>query len=177
MQNALKIIGAVSRYTLAAVALMSFGQFFTLIGVSTQRAQELAGETLVRALLCGVVAAIWFYRAPKRDSIENALMRTQETKPQSPLEVAPQPGANITMGASGVFCTKCGSKNPDDAGFCYKCGKPIFVPDSNSPTMTDGQEPIPATHELAPEEPRDRKSWQATAIALGVARTDHAVRR
>jgi hypothetical protein len=25
-----------------------------------------------------------------------------------------------------MFCTKCGSQNPDDADFCFKCGKPLI---------------------------------------------------
>ena len=26
------------------------------------------------------------------------------------------------QGEIGMFCTKCGAKNPEDATFCYKCG-------------------------------------------------------
>ena len=26
------------------------------------------------------------------------------------------------QGEIGMFCTKCGAKNPEDAKFCYKCG-------------------------------------------------------
>lgn len=28
-----------------------------------------------------------------------------------------------------MFCMKCGVKLPDDAAFCYKCGKPVVLPD------------------------------------------------
>ncbi|WP_405076781.1 zinc-ribbon domain-containing protein, partial [Ligilactobacillus salivarius] len=27
----------------------------------------------------------------------------------------------------GMFCTKCGAKNPEDATFCYKCGNTLYV--------------------------------------------------
>ncbi len=27
-----------------------------------------------------------------------------------------------------MFCTKCGSHNPDDADFCHQCGKALFRP-------------------------------------------------
>lgn len=29
------------------------------------------------------------------------------------------------QGEIGMFCTKCGAKNPEDATFCYKCGNEI----------------------------------------------------
>ena len=31
-----------------------------------------------------------------------------------------------------MFCVKCGAENPDDAEFCFKCGKPAFRPQSTS---------------------------------------------
>lgn len=27
-----------------------------------------------------------------------------------------------------AFCVKCGSENPPDAGYCHKCGHPIYTP-------------------------------------------------
>lgn len=30
------------------------------------------------------------------------------------------------QGEIGMFCTKCGAKNPEDAKFCYKCGNEIY---------------------------------------------------
>ena len=30
------------------------------------------------------------------------------------------------QGEIGIFCTKCGAKNPEDAKFCYKCGNDIY---------------------------------------------------
>jgi len=27
-----------------------------------------------------------------------------------------------------VYCTSCGTKNPDDAQKCSKCGEPLYVP-------------------------------------------------
>lgn len=31
------------------------------------------------------------------------------------------------QGEIGMFCTKCGAKNPEDAKFCFKCGNEIYV--------------------------------------------------
>ena len=31
------------------------------------------------------------------------------------------------QGEIGMFCTKCGAKNPEDATFCYKCGNTLYV--------------------------------------------------
>ena len=30
------------------------------------------------------------------------------------------------QGEIGMFCTKCGAKNPEDATFCYKCGNEMY---------------------------------------------------
>lgn len=30
------------------------------------------------------------------------------------------------QGEIGMFCTKCGAKNPEDATFCYKCGSEMY---------------------------------------------------
>jgi formylglycine-generating enzyme required for sulfatase activity len=34
-----------------------------------------------------------------------------------------------------VFCIKCGAENPEDADFCYKCGKKLFRPNTNCPAV------------------------------------------
>ncbi len=76
-----------------------------------------------------------------------------------------------------MFCTKCGSRNPDDAEFCCKCGKPIVVPQSeDSEKLGLRQEAALAAQVPPPEEPRDQKSWQAIAVELGVASTDQTQR-
>lgn len=31
------------------------------------------------------------------------------------------------QGEIGMFCTKCGAKNPEDATFCYKCGNEMYA--------------------------------------------------
>jgi formylglycine-generating enzyme required for sulfatase activity len=36
---------------------------------------------------------------------------------------------------TNVFCIKCGTENPEDADFCYKCGKKLFRPDTNFPAV------------------------------------------
>ena len=33
---------------------------------------------------------------------------------------------NYFKGEQHMFCTKCGTKNPEDAKFCYKCGNEIY---------------------------------------------------
>ena len=35
------------------------------------------------------------------------------------------------QGEIGMFCTKCGAKNPEDATFCYKCGNEIYGTSDN----------------------------------------------
>jgi len=39
--------------------------------------------------------------------------------------VAPQAAVPVAHG--GPFCSKCGTQNPPDAGFCFKCGQRIVV--------------------------------------------------
>lgn len=35
-----------------------------------------------------------------------------------------------------MFCTKCGTKNPEDAKFCYKCGSEMYA-DKTKPIVED----------------------------------------
>lgn len=35
-----------------------------------------------------------------------------------------------------MFCTQCGSKNPEDARFCHKCGQSVWQPQELMPTPT-----------------------------------------
>ena len=35
------------------------------------------------------------------------------------------------QGEIGMFCTKCGAKNPEDATFCYKCGNEMYKTSDN----------------------------------------------
>ena len=36
-----------------------------------------------------------------------------------------------------MFCNKCGSKNPDDASFCHKCGVALWAETSPTPIVTE----------------------------------------
>lgn len=40
------------------------------------------------------------------------------------------------QGEIGMFCTKCGAKNPEDATFCYKCGSEMYA-DKTKPIVED----------------------------------------
>lgn len=42
-----------------------------------------------------------------------------------------------------MFCNACGARNPDDASFCGKCGKPLVRPSAAAPPPQDRQEPAP----------------------------------
>jgi tetratricopeptide (TPR) repeat protein len=80
---------AITRYFLAVVACVSLAQFLLLINISSPRAQRLAGETLGRAIISGVVAAIWFYRSRKRTSLAERQTQTvepRETRTPEPLQ-------------------------------------------------------------------------------------------
>lgn len=67
------VLGAITRYGLAAVALVSLAQFLLLINVGTEKANELAGETGGRAIVCGVIAAVWFYRHRRTQQLNQAV--------------------------------------------------------------------------------------------------------
>ena len=58
-------LGTVSRYALAAVSSISIAQFLLLLNVGTENAGRLAGQSLGRGVISGIVAAVWFYRARK----------------------------------------------------------------------------------------------------------------
>ncbi|MCR4913286.1 DUF805 domain-containing protein [Ligilactobacillus salivarius] len=42
-----------------------------------------------------------------------------------------------------MFCTKCGTKNPEDATFCYKCGNEMYT-DKTRPMVDDTTDEIVA---------------------------------
>jgi hypothetical protein len=60
------------------------------------------------------------YIGKKLVEIEDAATNQMPADPQP---AAPKPPAN-TLGA-GVYCSKCGAKNPISANFCESCGKPL----------------------------------------------------
>jgi hypothetical protein len=78
--------GLITRWVLAAVACWWFFAFLTGIGSSSDRVQELAGYALGKALLCGAIAAIWFYRARgEKQGKELGLALDSELKAGQPL--------------------------------------------------------------------------------------------
>ena len=48
------------------------------------------------------------------------------------------------MAASGVFCNKCGHKNPSGSNFCSSCGAPLDHPAGDDTTITL----VPGDHAL-----------------------------
>jgi TonB family protein len=98
---------------MVALACWWFFWFITLIGASSDNAQYLAGIALVKAIICGGAAGIWFYRATKakaakslteyslksRQFVPTQLERVipsseppQVTSTSEPLKVTPTPG-------------------------------------------------------------------------------------
>ena len=51
-----------------------------------------------------------------------------------------------------MYCTECGSRNPDFGKYCYNCGTPLIRTVSNAPP------PIPRR---SPEQPRIRREQEA----------------
>lgn len=45
------------------------------------------------------------------------------------------------QGEIGMFCTKCGAKNPEDATFCYKCGNEMY---KTSEKLSDNSDKSPS---------------------------------
>src|SRR5271157_3841556 len=100
MRKAFEVVGKISRYALAAVACVSFAQFLLLIGVSTEHAQRLAGETLARALLCGAVAAWWFHRDRRNNRLKLAAEKLMQVQHSN------QGETQVTAG----YCNSCGAQ-------------------------------------------------------------------
>jgi hypothetical protein len=52
-----------------------------------------------------------------------------------------------------VYCTKCGHRNPDDAGFCARCGTQLHPGDDTTMAIaieTELGEDVPSLDELQP---------------------------
>src|SRR5271170_5402516 len=79
-------LGTVSRYALTAVSSISIAQFLLLLNVGTENAGRLAGQSLGRGVISGIVAALWFYRARKVRPPAPANVQTQA-------QVAPPPSS------------------------------------------------------------------------------------
>jgi hypothetical protein len=82
---------------MAALACWWFFWFITLIGDSSGNAQELAGIALGKAVICGGVAGIWFYKARKANlalkPVINSVVAHQPLGTPEP--ESPQPPALI----------------------------------------------------------------------------------
>ncbi len=47
-----------------------------------------------------------------------------------------------------MYCTNCGSQNPDDAGYCFKCGNKL-VTSATAPSQVQTPSPPPASQNPA----------------------------
>lgn len=68
-----------------------------------------------------------------------------------------------------MFCHKCGTQNPDDAGFCIKCGAKLITEDSQQPIQSaPPQQPVPpvvpGSVPTAPATPPKKKSKKKFVI-------------
>ena len=88
----LNVLGAVTRYLLAAVSCISLAQFLLLLNVGTESAGRLAGQVLGRGVITGLVAAVWFYRARKVRPPAPANLQTQ-------VQAAPLPSSQAQRNA------------------------------------------------------------------------------
>ena len=86
------VIGTVTRYVLAAVSCISLAQFLLLLTVGTENAGRLAGQSLGRGVITGLVAAVWFYRVRKVRPPAPANVQTQ-VQVAPPLKSQAQPAA------------------------------------------------------------------------------------
>jgi TonB family protein len=91
-----RVGGIVCRWVMAALAGWWFISFLALIGQSSGRSQELAGMAFGKAIICGVAAAIWFYRAGKAKKVQKpadySVKARQSVVPVQP-KVPPPPAA------------------------------------------------------------------------------------
>ena len=127
---------------MAALACWWFFWFITLIGASSDNAQYLAGTALMKAVICGGAAGIWFYRArtaKAAKSLREYSLRSQQPFPTELPRVIPAlephqdspPAAvvNAPQKASEpqettkVICGGCGKDSADEFNFCQHCGK------------------------------------------------------
>jgi len=138
----LEIAGLITRWFMAALACWWFFWFITLIGASSDNAQYLAGTALMKAIICGGAAVIWFYRArtaKAAKSLREYPIRSQQPVPTEPPGVIPalepyqdtQPTLVVSapqkasehQGTTKMICGGCGKESADDFTFCPYCGK------------------------------------------------------
>ncbi len=183
MKSIGKVLGAITRWSMAIIACISFAQFLLLIGVGTKRAQTLAGETLGRALLCGAVAAFWFYRNRKSSLMaagERQILTAKDEKQQS---VDP-PQSRTTSGSEEAPVIKRGWDTDDALAVLYEA---IAVTETSGqttnsqqaaatstaaqvehPTVVDGGDiaPMPRGPMTIPRSSKTGRNWFVCALAL-----------
>ena len=147
MQEPLKVFGTITRYVLASVACLSFFQFLFFISSSSDEAQYKAGMAIGRAVICGVIAGVWFYRASREKQLDaltehsvNARLSTATEKPipteqpkvisthEPPQESHPSVvEANLSQvpGDGQIACGACGKQFSKEFSFCPYCGKSL----------------------------------------------------
>jgi len=108
------MLGTVSRYVLAAVSCISLAQFLLLLNVGTENAGRLAGQSLGRGVITGLVAAVWFYRARKIHLPASANVQTQVQVTPPPSSQAqpvapPRDSVSATVPVSAPITTRSGS--------------------------------------------------------------------
>ena len=145
MQDPLKVFGTITRYVLAGVACLSFFQFVFFISSSSDEAQYKAGMAIGRAVICGAIAGVWFYRASRErqlkaltESSVGARLVTATEKPipteQPKVISTPEPPqeshppvveANRSQAPRDgrIVCGDCGKQFSGEFSFCPYCGK------------------------------------------------------
>lgn len=147
MQDPLKVFGTITRYVLAGVACLSFFQFVFFISNSSDEAQYKAGMAIGRAVICGVIAGVWFYRASREKQLnaftehsDRARLSTATEKPipteQPKVISTPEPPQEShppvveakrsqAPGDGQMVCDACGKQFSGEFSFCPYCGKPL----------------------------------------------------
>jgi hypothetical protein len=175
----LEIAGLITRWVMAALACWWFFLFITLIGASSDNAQYLAGTALMKAVICGGAAGIWFYRARTAKaamSLREYSLKSQQTFPTELPRVisAPEPHqdtqpaavlnaplkASEPQGTTKMICDACGKESASEFNFCPHCGK-AFV---SQPSVIESPSPSPEVHSVT-----DTLTNQSEPIEDGVA--------
>jgi len=147
VQDPLKVFGTITRYVLAGVACLSFFQFLFFISSSSDEAQYKAGMAIGRAVICGVIAGVWFYRASREKQLsaftEHSARARLSIAPEKPIPTeqpkvisTPEPPqgshppvveANLSQapGDGRIVCGACGKQFSEEFSFCPYCGKSL----------------------------------------------------
>jgi len=147
VQDPLKVFGTITRYVLAGAACLSFFQFLFFISSSSDEAQYKAGMAIGRAVICGVIAGVWFYRASREKQLsaftEHSARARLSIAPEEPIPTeqpkvisTPEPPqgphppvveANLSQapGDGRIVCGACGKQFSEEFSFCPYCGKSL----------------------------------------------------